>query len=90
MRYTGRMDDNLTFPLQTQYRYTGQRFDETLSVGLYDYIACRYAPTLTRFTQPDTLVPNPGDPQSLNRYSYAGNNPVRYSNPSGHAICADE
>ena len=26
----------------------------------------------------------PGDPQSLNRYSYAGNNPVRYTDPSGH------
>ncbi|NOZ51178.1 MAG: hypothetical protein GXP37_14215 [Chloroflexi bacterium] len=41
-------------------------------------------PPLGRFIQPDTIVPNPGDPQSLNRYSYAGNNPVRYSDPSGH------
>ncbi len=29
-------------------------------------------------------MPNPGDPQSLNRYSYVGNNPVRYTDPSGH------
>jgi pyocin large subunit-like protein len=29
-------------------------------------------------------VPEPGNPQSLNRYSYALNNPVRYSDPSGH------
>ncbi len=41
-------------------------------------------PTPARFIQPDTIVPNPGDPQSLNRYSYAGNNPVRYTDPSGH------
>ena len=37
-----------------------------------------------RFTQPDTMVPSPDDPQSLNRYSYAGNNPLRYTDPSGH------
>jgi hypothetical protein len=37
-----------------------------------------------RFIQPDTIVPNPGDPQSLNHYSYAGNNPLRYVDPSGH------
>jgi len=43
-----------------------------------------YDPTLGRFIQPDTIVPQPGDPQSLNRYSYAGNNPVRYTDPSGH------
>jgi len=36
-----------------------------------------------RFIQPDTIVPNPGDPQSLNRYAYAGNNPVRYTDPTG-------
>jgi len=49
-----------------------------------DDLSRYYDPALARFTQPDTLVPNPGDPQSLNRYSYAGNNPVRYTDPSGH------
>jgi len=28
-------------------------------------------------------VPEPGDPQSLNRYSYVNNNPVKYSDPTG-------
>jgi len=29
-------------------------------------------------------VPNPGDPQSLNRYAYVQNNPLKYTDPSGH------
>jgi len=29
-------------------------------------------------------VPNPTDPQDLNRYTYAGNNPLRYTDPTGH------
>jgi len=33
-------------------------------------------------------VPNPGNPQSLNRYSYAGNRPTVLIDPSGHAECA--
>jgi len=33
-------------------------------------------------------VPQPGNPQSLNRYSYVGNQPLRFTDPSGHAaIC---
>ena len=30
------------------------------------------------------MVPEPGDPQSLNRYAYVRNNPLRYNDPSGH------
>jgi len=32
-------------------------------------------------------VPDPADPQSLNRYAYVNNNPVRYVDPSGHIPC---
>jgi len=31
-------------------------------------------------------VPGPGNPQSLNRYAYVNNNPLRYTDPSGHWI----
>jgi hypothetical protein len=37
-----------------------------------------------RFISPDTLVPDPGNPQSHNRYSYVLNSPVNYADPSGH------
>jgi hypothetical protein len=31
------------------------------------------------------MVPSPGNPQSLNRYSYGLNNPLKYVDPTGHA-----
>ena len=34
----------------------------------------------------DTLVQSPYGPQTLNRYSYVGNNPLVYVDPSGHFI----
>jgi RHS repeat-associated protein len=63
------------------YRYTGQR--EEAALGLYDYGARWYDPAVGRFIQADTIVPEPGNPQSLNRYSYALNNPMRYTDPDG-------
>ena len=34
-------------------------------------------------------MPNPANPQSLNRYSYVNNNPLRYVDPSGHMPCEE-
>jgi hypothetical protein len=31
-------------------------------------------------------VPVPGDPQALNRYAYARNNPLRYTDPTGYSF----
>jgi hypothetical protein len=33
---------------------------------------------LNRWTQPDTIVPDLYNPQSLNRYAYVYNSPVRF------------
>jgi len=30
------------------------------------------------------IVPDPTNPQHFNRYTYAGNNPLRYTDPTGH------
>jgi len=68
----------------TTKRFTGQYHEEAL--GLYFYGARWYDPLIGRFTQADTLIPDPGDPQSLNRYSYVGNNPLRYVDPGGHSF----
>jgi hypothetical protein len=32
----------------------------------------------------DTIVPQPSDPQSLNRFSFVRNNPLKYVDPTGH------
>lgn len=65
-----------------QRRYTSQEQDP--ETGLYFYNARYYNPALGRFVSPDSLVSSPGDPQSLNRYSYTDNNPVNRIDPSGH------
>jgi len=36
--------------------------------------------------QADSIVPQPGDPQALNRYSYVLGNPLRYRDSSGHWV----
>lgn len=71
--------------LPTDYTFTGQRADA--SDGLMYYGARYYDAGLGRFTQPDTLVPNPLNPQDLNRYAYVRNNPVKYTDPTGHNGC---
>ncbi len=49
-----------------------------------DYNARYYSPTLGRFISPDIIVPDPRNSQHLNRYSYVRNNPLKYTDPTGH------
>jgi RHS repeat-associated protein len=67
--------------LNTDERFTGQRLDQD---GLYYYGARYYDATIGRFISADSIVPNPANPQSLNRYSYCYNNPLKYTDPTGH------
>ena len=70
-------------PSEAAHHYfTSQRFDA--ETGLYFYNARYYDPKLRRFLTPDSLVPYPDAPQSFNRYSYVHNNPVNYTDPTGH------
>jgi hypothetical protein len=43
-----------------------------------------------RFISPDSIVQAPGDPQTLNRYSYCRNNPLLYTDPTGHIFGIDD
>jgi len=71
-----------TGTLPTDYTFTGQKVDA--SDGLMYYGARYYDAALGRFIQADTIVPSAGNPQSLNRYAYVLNNPLRFTDPSGH------
>jgi RHS repeat-associated protein len=68
--------------LTTDYGFTGQRkncYLDTYSMG-----AREYDPGLGRWLSADTIVPDPANPQSLNRYSYVYNNSLKYTDPTGH------
>jgi RHS repeat-associated protein len=67
--------------LGTDRLFTGQRLDDT---GLYYYGERYYDAAIGRFISADTVVSQPYNPQSLNRYSYCLNNPLKYTDPSGH------
>ena len=53
--------------INTDEKFTGQRLDQD---GLYYYGARYYDATIGRFISADSIVPDPANPQSLNRYSY--------------------
>ena len=46
-----------------------------------------YLPEIGRFISPDSIVPDPTNPQSYNRYAYVRNSPLNYTDPSGHREC---
>lgn len=70
-------------------QFTGQERDG--ATGLMDYGARTYDPAMARFMTPDRsewatpyLPGGPLKPSAMNRYAYVFNNPVRYTDPSGH------
>ena len=63
--------------------YTGQFKDST---GQYYYGARYYLPDIGKFVQPDTLIQDFYDPQTLNRYTYTRNNPYLYVDEDGNAF----
>jgi len=75
-----------TGTIYTDQLFTGQR--EMAGLGIYHYGARFYSPKLGRFLSADSMVPNAANPQDFNRYSYVRNNPVRYTDPTGH-VCTD-
>jgi len=68
----------------TDRAFTGQYQDPTTDLLFYN--ARYYDPLNGRFISPDSIVPNPANPQDLNRYSYVQNNPVTYTDPTGNCL----
>jgi RHS repeat-associated protein len=63
-------------------KFTSQERDN--ETGL-DYMHARYfASAQGRFSSADTFGGSTGNPQSLNRYAYVNNNPLNFTDPTGH------
>ena len=71
----------------TNYYFTGKELDD--ETGLMFYGARYYDPEIGRFITADPTIQFPYNLQSLNRYSYCLNNPLRYIDPTGYNIFDD-
>ena len=76
---TGSVNNNIT--------YAGYQYDK--ETDLYYLNARMYDAKTARFLQEDTYLGNAGDPLSLNLYTYCANNPVIYTDPTGHYKIGD-
>jgi len=72
----------------TKYTYTAQ-YSYASDFGLLFYNTRWYDPSLGRFNQPDPIVPQSQGIQALDRFTYTNNNPLRYTDPTGHRACDD-
>jgi RHS repeat-associated protein len=79
-----------TSPTQTitDRDFTGQK--ENRELGLLYYNARFYVPGIGRFASADSLVPDPANPQSYNRYSYVRNQPLNRVDTTGRWDCAQD
>ena len=73
--------------LYTDYKFTGQR--EEASLGIYFFVARWFDPSLGRFLSPDSIIPPSQGTQAYDRYTFVNNNPVRYTDPTGH-MCRED
>ncbi|WP_174807056.1 polymorphic toxin-type HINT domain-containing protein, partial [Paenibacillus elgii] len=65
-------------------RYSGEFWDNSAHL---QYLRARwYDPSVGRFMSQDTNEVDINNPLSLNLYTYVHNNPLRYTDPSGHEI----
>jgi RHS repeat-associated protein len=53
---------------------------------LYYFGARHYDPIIGRFLTPDSVVDDPGNGAQHHRYVFSLNNPIRYSDPTGHNV----
>ena len=70
--------------LDNEICYTGQIYDQ--SSGLYYYNARFYDPENARFLTQDTYRGENDQPDTLHLYAYCANNPINYTDPTGHFV----
>ncbi|CAH1217420.1 hypothetical protein PAECIP111893_04275 [Paenibacillus plantiphilus] len=67
------------------FRYSGELWDQ--SAGLQYLRARWYDPSVGRFISKDTYEGQIDNPLTMNLYTYVHNNPLKYTDPTGHLIC---
>ncbi|MNO32897.1 tRNA(Glu)-specific nuclease WapA precursor [compost metagenome] len=73
---------NQTEGISNSFKYAGEIYDQ--ETGLYYLRARYYDPSIGRFINEDTVEGQIDNPLSLNLYTYVHNNPLRYTDFSGH------
>lgn len=63
------------------HKFTGKERDP--ETGLDDFDVRYFGSSFGRFLSPDPTFGRPGRPQTLNRYAYVLNNPLRFIDPTG-------
>ncbi|MBS3139311.1 hypothetical protein J4207_06425 [Candidatus Woesearchaeota archaeon] len=76
----------LTGGTVSRFDYEGKEFDS--AVDDIDFHFRKMKPEWGLFLQPDTLIQNVYDPQSLNRYMFEKGNPYKYKDKDGHSLTA--
>ena len=76
-----RLSDSAPNSTQTAHKFTGKELDD--ETDLYYYGARYYDPLIGRFVSADPWSGDLNNPQTLNKYSYVLNNPLRYVDPTG-------
>ena len=71
-------------PFYNEICYTAGVYDET--TGLYNLRARYYDPADGSFLTQDTYRGSRSRTETLNLYTYGAGNPIKYTDPSGHAI----
>lgn len=86
----GRLRNKVTFEVyeigKEPYLFTGRGYtghEHLQQFGLINMNARLYDPLLGRFLSPDPYVQAPDYTQNFNRYSYALNNPLKYTDEDG-------
>jgi RHS repeat-associated protein len=73
-----------TGPFLVSRGYTGHEHHDEF--GIINMNARMYDPVVGRVMSSDNLVQAPANTQSYNRYSYAWNNPMKYTDPDGNFV----
>ena len=79
--------DTTAITSTTRQGFTGHEMID--AVGLVHMNGRVYDPTLGRFLSADSVIQSLGASQSINPYSYTWNDPLKYTDPSGHSLLGE-